>query len=107
MENYFSYYQRYKKNRCNYFQFFKIPPANYNDSGKYVLDAAQKRHCSFKCSRCKMIAFLDFEVAANESAVILLKRQRFVVKLRCQIKNERTRLEERKRSSNSAARINF
>ena len=107
MENYFSYCQRFKKNRCNYFQFFKIPLANYNDGGKYVLDEAQKRHCSFKCPRCKMIAFLDFEVAANESAVILLKRQQFVVKLRCQIKNRRARLEERKRNSNSVARINF
>ena len=107
MENYFSYYQRSKKNRCNCFQFFKIPLANYNDSGKYVLDEGQKRHYLFKCPHCKMIASLDFEVAANESAVILLKRQQFVVKLRCQIKNRRTRLEERKRNSNSVARINF
>ena len=92
MENYFSYYQRYKKNRCDYFQFFKIPLANYNDSVKRVLDEAQKRHYLFKSRHCKMTAFLDFEVAANDSAVILLKRQQFVVKLRCQIKNRRTRL---------------
>ena len=47
-----------------------------------------------------MITFLDFKVAANKSAVIFLKRQQFV-KQRYQIKNERTRWEERKRNSNS------
>ena len=54
-----------------------------------------------------MIMFLNFEVAANEGDVILLKRRQFVVKLRCQIKNERLRWEERKRNSNSIGRINF
>ena len=44
-----------------------------------------------------MITFLDFEEAANERAVILLKRQQFVLKLRCQIKTERTRQKERKK----------
>ena len=38
MEKHFSHYQRYKKNRGNYFQFVKIPVANYNDIGECVLD---------------------------------------------------------------------
>ena len=42
MEKHFSHYQRYKKNRCNYFQFVKIPVANYNDIGECVLDEVQK-----------------------------------------------------------------
>ena len=75
MENYISRYQRCKKNRCNYFQYFKMPVANYSDSGECVLDETQKRHYSFKCPCSKMIPFLDFKEAANESAVILLKRQ--------------------------------
>ena len=54
---------------------------------KCVLDEAQRRHYLFKYLRCKVITFLDFEVAADESAVILLKRWQFVVKLRRQIKN--------------------
>ena len=33
-----------------------------------------------------MTTFLDFEESANASAVILLKRQQFVIKLRCQQK---------------------
>ena len=33
-----------------------------------------------------MITFLGFKEAANKSAVILLKRRRFFIKLRCQIK---------------------
>ena len=32
MENYFSYYQRFQKNRCNYFQCSKIMLASYDDS---------------------------------------------------------------------------
>ena len=56
MENYFSY-----------FQIFQIPLANYNESGECVVDKAQKRHYSFKCPHCKMIAFLGFEVTAYKS----------------------------------------
>ena len=69
MENYFSYYQKCKSG-CNFYWFFKIPLANYDDSGKCMLDEAQERHCSFHCPFCKMITFLDFEVAVNKSAVI-------------------------------------
>lgn len=84
-----------KKNKCNYFQFFKNPVTSYNDSGECILDEAQKRHYSFKCLCFKMTTFLDFEVTANKSAVIFLKRQQFVKR------------EERKRNSNSIGRINF
>ena len=45
-----------------------------------------KRHYLFKCPCHKMITFLGFKEAANKSAVILLKRRRFFIKLRCQIK---------------------
>ena len=75
MNNYFSYYQKRKKNRCNYFQFFKTPLANYNDSGDYVLGEAQKRLYSFLYPLCKMVTLLDFKKVANECSVIYLKRQ--------------------------------
>ena len=51
--------------------------------------------------------FLDFEVVANKSAFNLLKRRQFEFKLRCQIKNKRTRWKERKRNSNSIGRTNL
>ena len=81
MKNYFQFYQKYqKKNQhcCNFYQFFKILLANYDDSGKCVLNKAQKRLHSFydnmKNVICKMITFLDFEKAANECAIVFLNR---------------------------------
>ena len=61
--------------------FFKIP-----------LNEAQKRQYSFLCPFCKMAMFLNFEEAASENAIIYLKRQQFVTKLRQQIKDQRIRL---------------
>ena len=106
MENYFSYYQKCQKNCCNFYQFFKIPLANYDDSGKCVLSEVQKRLYSLYCPLCKMIKFLDFEKVANECAIIFFKeRTQFVVKLRLQIKEERTRWEERRKNSKCMRRI--
>ena len=42
MKNYFAYYQK-RKSQCNFFQYFKIPLANYDNSGKCVLEEAQKK----------------------------------------------------------------
>ena len=36
MSDYFLFYQKFK-NHCNFYQHFKIPLANYNNSGKCVL----------------------------------------------------------------------
>ena len=62
MENYFSsYYQKCKKEECcNSYQFFKIPLANHNDSGKCLLGEAQKILYSLHSPLCKRITFLDF-----------------------------------------------
>ena len=72
MENYLSYW-KCKKSCCNFYQVFKIPLANYNNSGKCMVDKVQKRHYSFYCQACKMITFSDFEEATNECAFVFLK----------------------------------
>ena len=93
MSHYFLYYQKCKKNTWKYFQFFKIPLANYSDNGAFVLDEAQKRLYLFLCPLCKLVTFLDFKEAVNECSIICLKRRQFVFKLRKQIKEERMRWE--------------
>ena len=105
--DYFSYYQKCNKKRCNFYQYFRIPLANYDDNGKCVLDKAHKRLYSFLCPSWKMVSFLNFETAANDACIIYLKRWQFVVKLRRQIKDKRTRWEERKRQRKCIIQINF
>ena len=73
--------------------------ANYDNNGKCVLDEAQKKHYYFKCSLCKMIKFLDFKEAANECAIVCLKRRQFVVKFQKQIKEEKLSLERKNNKS--------
>ena len=51
-----------------------------------------KKTIFFLCPFCKMTMFLNFEEAASENAIIYLKRQQFVTKLRQQIKDQRIRL---------------
>ena len=46
---------------------------------------------------CKMLTFLDFEKAANEKTVILLKRHQFIKRLCRKIHDERIWWEERKK----------
>ena len=104
MENCFSYYQKCKKSHFNFYQFFKILLANYDDSGKWVLNEAQKRH-SFYCPSCKMITFLDIEEVENEWAIVFLKRRQFVIKLRKQIKEKRMRWEEQRKNSKCKCRL--
>ena len=47
---------------------------------------------------CKMLTFLDFEKAANEKTVILLKRHQFIKRLCRKIHDERIWWEERKKN---------
>ena len=53
---------------------------------------------SFLCPFCKIVTFLNFEEAAFKNAIIYLKRQQFVTKLRQQIKDEIIRWEEKKKT---------
>ena len=85
----FSYHQKCKKIVTIF--FFLISLNNYNDDGKCLLDKAQKRQFSFLCPFCKMVTFLNFEEPVSKNAIIYLKRQQFVTKLRQQIKDERIR----------------
>ena len=93
----FLYHQKWKKNRCNFYCFFKIPLNNYNDDEKCLLNKAQIFFFMF-FSFCKIVTFLNFEDAAFKNAIIYLKRQQFVTKLRQQIKDERIRWEEKKKT---------
>lgn len=56
----------------------------------------KKKHYYFKCSLCNMIKFLDFKEAANECAIVYLKRRQLVVKFPKQIKEERLSWERKK-----------
>ena len=69
-----SYHQKCQKNQRNFYYFFKIQLNNYDEDGKCLLDEVQRRQYSFLCPLCKMVTFLDFIKAANESCVIFLKR---------------------------------
>ena len=73
MSDYFLFCQKCE-NHCNFYQHFKIPLANCNNSGKCVFDEAQKRGYSFYCPLCRMITFMEFETTTNESAIGFLKR---------------------------------
>ena len=107
MSDYFLYYQKCNKNRCNYYQFFKIPPTNYGDNGRCMPYKFHKRPYSFLYPSCKMISFLSFETVPNEAYIIYLKRQQFVINLRKQIKDERTPSEQKRKKQCSIRRIDF
>ena len=101
MSNYFSYYQKCNKNRCNCYQFFEISLTNYDDNGRCVLDEAHKSLYSFLCPLCKMVYFLNFETAANQNCIKYLKGPQFVINLRKQIKDNRMQWKEKRRKVRS------
>ena len=95
------------KNVAIFYQYFRPPIENYGNNCKCVLDETHKRLYSFLCPSCKMVSFLNFELAANDACIIYLKRQQFVIKLCQQIKPERTRWKERTRQQQCIRQTNF
>ena len=75
MESFF-FLQRYKNNNCNVYQHFTILLNSYNEKGKCILNETEQKLFSFKCNKCRMITFVDFEKITNEVCITLLKERR-------------------------------
>ena len=75
MESFF-FLQRCKNNNCNVYQHFTILLNSYNEKGKFILNETEQKLFSFKCNKCRMITFVDFEKIANEVYITLLKERR-------------------------------